>query len=267
MRTALGVGELAVADELRDHVFTLAARANGAGLAMMNARHGVVEMRQVRRARVKHCRCLFIGAVRMRDRDGAELRHLLSKLDRAGQLRCHIRDAEKTLGSVIKVFERGKIRLSQIRAVLRALFLLGEERPLHLNAHETGTALRLLVSEPDCRFVRRFQHVVGQCHGRGREAGHAVLREIACHFDKAVIVAVREIRTGIAVIVDIDQSGDDILVVQVDAALCGDRGQYLGKSSVFRAEGAVSEFAAHKNIGILKKHIVPPQTLPPPHRR
>lgn len=245
---------LTVTDQLRDHVFTLAARANGAGLAMMNARHGVVEMRQVRRARVKHCRCLFIGAVRMRDRDGAELRHLLSKLDRAGQLRCHIRDAEKTLGSVIKVFERGKIRLSQIRAVLRALFLFGEERPLHLDAHETGTALRLLVSEPDCRFVRRFQHVVGQCRGRGREAGHAVLREIACHFDKAVIVAVREIRTGIAVIVDVDKPRNDILVVQVDAALCGDRGQNFGKSSAFHAERTVLKLTIYENVGILEEH-------------
>ena len=152
------------------------------------------------------------------------------------------------------MFERGKIRLSQIRAVLRALFLFGEERPLHLDAHETGTALRLLVSEPDCRFVRRFQHVVGQCRGRGREAGHAVLREIACHFDKAVIVAVREIRTGIAVIVDVDKPRNDILVVQVDAALCGDRGQNFGKSSAFHAERTVLKLTIYENVGILEEH-------------
>lgn len=89
------VDVLAVADQLRNHVFPLRTRANGAGLAVVDARHGVIQVRQVGRARAKYRRCLFIGAVRMRDRDGAELRHLLSKLDRAGQLRCHIRDAEK----------------------------------------------------------------------------------------------------------------------------------------------------------------------------
>ena len=258
---------LTVTDQLRDHVFTFTARANGAGLAVVDARHGVIQVRQMGRTRVKDRAGFFVGAVGVRDGDRAELGRFFGKFDRTGQLCCHVRNADKALGDVIKPFECSKVRLSQVRAVLRALFLFGEERPLHLDAHETGTALRLLVSEPDCRFVRRFQHVIGQCHGRGREAGHAVLREIACHFDKAVVIAVGKIRAGIAVIVDIDQSGDDILVVQVDAALCGDRGQYLGKSSVFRAEGAVSEFAAHKNIGILKKHIVPPQTLPPPHRR
>ena len=40
-----------------------------------------------------------------------------------------------------------------------------------------------------------------------------------------------------------------------------------GLISVFETRLRSAEFAAHKNIGILKKHIVPPQTLPPPHRR
>ena len=40
-----------------------------------------------------------------------------------------------------------------------------------------------------------------------------------------------------------------------------------GLVSVFETKLRGAEFAAHKNIGILKKHIVPPQTLPPPHRR
>ena len=152
--------------------------------------HCVIQVRQVGRARIEYCRRFPIGAVGVRDGDGAELGRFFCKFHRTGQLRRHIRDAEKTLGSVIKPFERGKIRLSQVRAVLRAFFLFGEERPLHLDAHEMRTALRLLISEPDCRFVRRLQHVVGQRHGRGGEARHAVLREIARHFDKAVIVAV-----------------------------------------------------------------------------
>ena len=85
---------LAVADQLRNHVFTLAARANGAGLAVVDAGHGVEQVRQMGRARVKDRAGFFVGAVAVRDGDCAELRHLLSKLDRARQLRRHIRNTE-----------------------------------------------------------------------------------------------------------------------------------------------------------------------------
>ena len=181
---------LAVADQLRDHSFTLTARADGTGLAVVDAGHGVVEMRQVGRARVKDRAGFFVGAVGVRDGDGAELGRFFGKFHRTGQLRCHIRDAEKTLGSVIKPFERGKIRLSQVRAVLRALFLFREERSLHVDAHEMGATLRLFSPKLYSCLVRSLQHVVGQRHGRWREARHAVLREITRHFHKAVIVAV-----------------------------------------------------------------------------
>ena len=190
----------------------------------------------------------------MRDRDGAELRHLLSKLDRAGQLRCHIRDAEKPLGSVIKVFERGKIRLFQVRAVLRALFLFGEERPLHLDAHDACAAGRLGVFELHGSLVRRLQHVIRQRHGRGREAGHAFLREVTRHFHKPVIVAVREIRAGVAVVMDVHKTRNDILVFQIDAVPRRDSVQHLRESAAFHAESAVLKTSVHENICVFKQH-------------
>jgi len=184
------VNVLSITDQLRDHVFTFAARANGTGLAVVDAGHCVIQVRQVGRARIEYRRRFLIGAVGVRDGDGAELGRFFGKFHRTGQLCCHVRDTDEPFGSVIKLLERRKIRISQIRAVLRALFLLGEERSLHLDAHEMGTALRLRLFKLHSRFVRRLQHVVGQRHGRGREARHAVLCEIARHFDKSVIVAV-----------------------------------------------------------------------------
>ena len=68
-------------------------------------------------------------------------------------------------------------------------------------------------------------------------------------------------------IVDVDQPGDDVLVIQIDAVLRRDGGQNFSEFSVFYAEGAMLELTAHENIGILKKHIIPPQTLPPLRRR
>ena len=137
------VDVLAVADQLRDDVFAFAARADGAGLAVVDARHGVIQVRQMGRTRVKDRAGFFVGAVAVRDGDRTELGRFFGKFHRTGQLCRHIRDAKKTLGSVIKPFECSKIRLSQVRAVLRALFLFGEERPLHVEAHQAGAVGRL----------------------------------------------------------------------------------------------------------------------------
>ena len=143
----------------------------------------------MRRARVKDRAGFFVGAVAVRDGDGAELGRFFGKFHCTRQLCRHIRDADEPLRGIIKLFERFKIRQSQIRAVLRALFLFGEGS-FHLNPYETCVALRLRLFKLHSRFVRRLQHVVGQRHGRWREARHAVLREITRHFHKTVIVAV-----------------------------------------------------------------------------
>ena len=66
------VDVLPVADQLRDDVFTFASRADGTGLAVVDARHGVIQVRQVGRTRVKDRGGFFVGAVGMRDGDGAE---------------------------------------------------------------------------------------------------------------------------------------------------------------------------------------------------
>lgn len=134
------------------------------------------------------------------------------------------------------------------------LFLLGEKRPLHLDAHQPRAALRPRFFELHSRFVRRFQHVIRKRHGRRSEARHAVCSKILRHFDKPIVVAVGEVRAGIAVIVDVDQAGDDVQVIQVNAVLCGNCGQNFGKSPVFHAEGAVLELTTHKDICIFIEH-------------
>ena len=126
----------------------------------------------------------------MRDGDRAESGRLFGKLYRTGKFRCYIHNAEQSLGSFIEMMERAEIRVSQICAVLRALFLFREKGAFHLDTHETGTIRRLLVFESDSCFVCCFQHIIGQRHGRGSKAGHAIFCKIACHFDEAGIIAV-----------------------------------------------------------------------------
>ena len=108
---------LAVADQLGSHSFAFAARADGAGLAVVDAGHGVVQVRQMARACVKDGGSLFIRAVGVRDGDRAELTCKLREFHRAGQLRSHVRNADEALGHVIKPFKRAEIRIFQIRAV------------------------------------------------------------------------------------------------------------------------------------------------------
>ena len=245
---------LAVADQLGSHSFAFAARADGAGLAVVDAGHGVVQVRQMARACVKDGGSLFIRAVGVRDGDSAELTCKLREFHRAGQLRSHVRNADEALGHVIKPFKRAEIRIFQIRAVLRALFLFGEERSLHLDAKQAGAARRLLVSEPDSGPIRRLQHVIRQRHGRGREAGHAVLGKIARHFDKAVVIAVGKIRAGIAVVMHVDEAGNDILIFQINAVLCGHSVQNFRKFSVFHTERAVLKLSIYKEIRVFEQH-------------
>ena len=179
----------------------------------------------------------LIGAVRVRDGHSAELRGFFRELDRAGQLRGNVRDTEQTFGGIIQAFKRGVVRQAEIACVLRALFLLGEERPFHVDAHEPRTALGRGFFERSGSFVRGFEHVVGQRHGRGGEARDAVRSEILCHFDKTVVVAVGKVRAGIAVVVDIHQTGDHILPVQVDP-VSGGIGENFRETPVFHAERA-----------------------------
>ena len=135
-----GVDVLAVADELRDHILPLGGRTDGAGLAVVDAGHSVIQVRQMAGPGGEDRRGILIAAVGMRDGDRAELRGLRGKVHCARQLRRHIHDAHQPLAGLVERAERFEVRQAEVRAVLRALFLLGEERPLHLDAHQAGAA-------------------------------------------------------------------------------------------------------------------------------
>ena len=253
-----GMDVVSVADQLGGDALPLGGRADGAGVPVMDAGHGVEQVRQVGSARVKDGGSLLIAGVGMGHGDGTLLRRAAGKFHRAGQLRGHVRDPQQALRRVIQAGKGVVVRQSEIGGVLRALFLLGEEGALHLDAHQTGAARRGGLMEPHCRAEGRFQHVIGQRHGGGREGGHAVLCQIGGHFHKAVIVAIGEIRAGVAVGVDIHQTGDHIRAVKIDALpVCRFR-QHTGEPAMRHGEAAGDEPAVDKDISVDKPHITPP---------
>ena len=118
--------------------------------------------------------------------------------------------------------------------------------------------------EPHRRAECRLQHGVGQRHGGGREGGHAAVRQIAGHFHKAVIVAVREVRAGVAMGVDVHQTGNHIRTVKVDALTVRRLLQHMGEAAVLHREAAGDKAAIHEDIAVTEPHITPPAGWPPP---
>ena len=247
-----------VADQLGGDVLPLGGRADGAGIPVMDAGHGVIKVRQVGRARVKDSGGLLIAGVGVGHGNGTLLRRAVGEFHRAGQLRSHVRDPQQALRRVIEPGKGVIVRQTEIGGVLSALLLLGEKGSLHLNAHQTGAARRGSLMEPYRRAEGRFQHVIGQRHGGGRKGGHAVLCQIGGHFHKTVVVAVGEVRAGIAVGVDIHQTGDHIRAVKIDTLPFRCFRQHMGEPAMRHGEAAGYEPAVDKDISVDKPHITPP---------
>ena len=210
---------LTVTDQLGIDLLAFRGRADDAGFAVMDPGHGVVEMRQVRRPGFIDRPGFLVACVRVRHRYRAELRGFFGKVHCAGKLRRQVRDSDQAVRDLIQMPESLPVGIPQIGAVLGALFLLGEEGPLHVDAEQRRTALRLLVPQALCREIRGLQHLIGQRHRRRSEARHPVFSQIARHFLQPIVVSVREVRAGVAVGVDIDQARDHVLSLQVDAVL------------------------------------------------
>ena len=152
----------------------------------------------------------------MGDGHGAQLAGLLHELRRAGQLGSNVHDAHQTVTALEQSLEAIKIRLLQIVGVLSAPLFVGEVGAFHLNTHKPGVARRGLGFQLLCGGEGLFQHVVGERHGGGGEGGHAAGSVVGRHFFQPLVVAVGEVRAGVAVAVDIHQTGDDGSALQIN---------------------------------------------------
>ena len=127
-----------VTDYLSVYPFILASCYYGAGLAVMNAGHSVVQMGKMSHTGVDSGFCLIVAAVGVGDRDSAVLRGFSDKLKCAGELRGYIHDFNQSAAAVIQLPEGVIVRESQISGVLGALPGLTEEWPLHVDPADGG---------------------------------------------------------------------------------------------------------------------------------
>ena len=77
--------------------------------------------------------------------------------------------------------------------------------------------------------------------------------QVTRHAEETFIVAVGKVGIGVAVVVDIHQTGDHAFAAQIHAVLIGYGGEDLTEAAVFHIEAAVDEAVATENVSILKK--------------
>ena len=200
---------VAVADDLGLDARGFHCGGNDAGVAVVDGGHGVVQVGQVGDTGVDGGSGVVIVGIGVGDGDGTQLLGLGDKFRRAGQFGRDIHDADKTAAALVQLLEALKIRVLQVVGVLCAALLVGEVGPLHLDAHETGQSLGGFGVELLRGGEGFFQHVVGQGHGGGGKGGHTALGIESGHPLESLVIAVGEVRAGVAVAVDVDQAGDD----------------------------------------------------------
>ena len=191
----------------------------------------------------------------MGDGHGAQLAGLFHELRRARQLGSDVHNAHQTVTALKELLEALKIRLLQVVGVLGAPLFVGEVGAFHLDAHEPGVARGGFRLQLLCGGEGFFQHVVGERHGGGGEGGHAAACVVGGHFFQALIIAVGEIRAGVAMAVDIHQTGYDGGALQINGIRRDILRQYRAEQPVlhFKPAGDETEIRG-KNSRIFIKH-------------
>jgi len=245
---------LAVADQLRDDVLPIAGGADQARLAVVDGRHGVEQVRHMACAMVEYRAGLLVICVRVRDGNRAYRAGLFGKVSRAIQLGRHVHDPDQAAAAALECLEGLEARKSQVRTILGALLLFGEERPLHVDTHHPGAALRPVAAKGTRCLKGLRQRLVGQRHGSGREGGHSAAGQVSRHALQSSGVAIREIGPGIPVGVYVHQPGKDFRPAKVhcavDVAACAD----LQEAPVLHMERAGDKALWREDSGIFIPH-------------
>ena len=252
---------LPVTDEFGVHIVVLRSRAYDAGLAVVDSGHGVEEMGQMGRPRLVDGTGLLIACVRVGNRHGAERGCLPGKIRRSRQFGREVHDADKPAAALIELPERLKIRRAQIGRVLGTFLFFGEEGTLHVDSQQSRAARGGLVVKPPGCLIGPLQDCVGQGHGSGGKAGHAVFGQEGRHGFQPLIVSIGEIRAGVAVGMNVDQARDHQRAVEVESVrpLAGEE---LAEAAVPDREAAADKARRRKDLRILKNHIRPPAGWP-----
>ena len=222
---------------------------------MGERRHGVVQVRDLPCAAAECLAGRVVIRLGVGERDADLAGQLLDGLHRTGQLGRKVAQLEQTVRLRLHAAEHRGVRCVQIGAVLRALFLFRDERPLHIDADERGLVRLCAPCGGGLRDLRQLFLGIG--HGRRTDGGDAVLRLIGGKSRDRFGRAVAEIASHAAVEVQIDQAGNGVKTVHVHciAGLPGGKNAVIRDRETARAERAVGLI----DFQIAELHEISPQ--------
>jgi hypothetical protein len=241
VRARVVIGELqggrvqmrAVVDELDGDPLVLQEGGDGAGCAVAERRHRVVQVRGDGGAGVDRLDGLLVRGVRVPDRgDDAVLGEQPYGVDAAGQFggeREHLRGAARR---VHQLADLGRVRMAQQVLAVGALAAGGDEGALEVDAGQV--ALFDQFGEDAGAFGEEV-HLAGD--GGGDQGGGAVLAVGADAGEDLVHGAGGEGRAAAAVVVHVHEAGNDPVAGQVD-----------GRGALRRTSGDAGAFDDHPAV-------------------
>ena len=177
---------------------------------------GVEQVGDVAYTRVDGLLGLGVGGGGVAHGDQGLARHLTDAVQVAG----HFRGDGEHADDVQVFLQEGRVAGADVRARLRTLLAGVDEGALGVHAQNLRALpalLRGFLHAAANLREGRAQLVVGDGHGGGQEAGHAVLRHALRHDADAVKGAVGRVLAQIAVDVHVQQAGDHVVALRVDA--------------------------------------------------
>ena len=246
---------VAVADDLCLDISVLHCGGDNTGIAMVDTGHGVVQVGHMGGTGIKSGLGIVIAGIGVGYGYGAEFFCLGHKFCGTGQFGSHVHNADQALAAVVQGLEAFKVGLLQIVGILSATLLVGEVGAFHLDAHEPGETLRRFLCQLQGGGKGLFQNIIGKGHGGGGEGGDAAFCVVGGHGLQTLIIAVGEVRTGVAVAMDFHQTGDDGGTLQIDGIIRYVFRENGPKQAVFHLKSAGMKLKiGGENAGIFVEH-------------
>ena len=212
----MGADVEGVGDELHADAVVGERSAHHAGIAVHQRGLGVEQVGHVAHARVDGLLGLGVGGGGVAHGDQGLARHLTNAVQIAG----HLRGDGEHADDVQILLQEGRVAGADVLARLRALLAGVDEGALGVHAQNLRAlpaVLRGFLHAPANLGEGCAQLVVGDGHGGGQEAGHAVLRHALRHGADAVKGAVGRVLAQIAVDVHVQQARNHVVALRVDA--------------------------------------------------
>ena len=207
----------AVGDDLGRDAPSLGTSGNGAGLAVMEGRHRVEEVRHVARAGLESGLGRVVVGAHVGEGDAHLVVHLADKVEVARLFGGHIHKLDAAMSRLLQLGELLDACRAHVFGVLGTHFVGRDVRAFHVHANKLGFGSLSLESTDVAHDGH--QAVVRQGHRGGADSCDAALCLVSCHAVQALGACVGKVVAHAAMKVQVDETGNDIAVacVKLDA--------------------------------------------------